>query len=135
MKNKINSQFRQYVNDIKSSGHWDQDIIKSSIKVDGVDVPVYDYYAGRNASHSFSICQEIDGSRWFQVSSGPEFVSADKFTEEDMRFLEYIKDQPYFADSVILAEDGTLRGMEKDVLHVTTYDTFEQASRGYLGHW
>ena len=115
---------------------WDQPIRDYNLEVNGVEVPVYQFYAGHNSTHSFYICQEVNGPRYFRVSAGPSFVEADKLTAEDLSYMEEIrKTRPYSCDEEIIMQDGKLLGLDKWVESVTVCNDLESATSGYLGHF
>ena len=131
----ISNEFQVLVMQYADQG-WDQPIRDYNLEVNGESVQVHNFYAGHNSTHSFYICQEVSGPRYFRVSAGPRFVEADKLTAEDLSYIEEIrKTRPYSCDDEIIMQDGKLLGLDKWVESVTVCSDLDTATNAYLGHF
>lgn len=145
------SEFLTFVQDCEANRgnkSWKEAVYTRAIQVDGVEVPVYSYVMGRNASHQFTVAVSLDGNRWFKIFDGEGEIPVDKWSPEEhahyamlceaasgMPVEFYSQELAKFALSEYIVHDGKVKSVIGGVTEVDEYSSLEDASAGYMGHW
>ena len=145
------SEFLTFVQDCEANRgnpSWKNEIYTRAIQVDNVEVPVYTYVMGRNASHQFTVAVSLDGTRWFKIFDGEGEIPVDKWSEHEHTHYAmlqaaangepvefYSQELAKFALSEYIIRDGKVKSVIGGVTEVDEHPSLESASAGYMGHW